>query len=121
MRVIKTFMISGTQLYGSNTIGEIIGILPDVFNKFDIECSCDYPAITFRFDLYASDIVDTISPDAVIYVLNKIREFVPFDAIHVGLTYTDFDNGVTDSGILTFQISPYTCNIDEIVYSAIND
>ena len=121
MRSIKTLKLSGTQVYGSNTIGEIIEILPEVFNKFDIECSCDYSGITFSFDLYTSDIVDTISPDAVIYVLERIREFVSFDTLQVGFTYTDFGNGTTDSGILTFEMSYNTSNIDKIVYSVVDD
>ena len=117
MRSIKTLMLSGTQVYGSNTIGEIIEIISEVFNKFDIKCSCDYSGITFSFDLYKSDMVDTISPYAVIYVLERIRDYMSFDMLHVGFTYTDFCNGAVDSGILTFDITQYTSNIDMLVYS----
>lgn len=117
MRVIKTLTLTGTHEYGSNTIGEIVGILPDSFHKFTVECSCGDDNIGFCFEITNAD-NDGISPDDVAYVLNRIRDFVSYDTICVYYTYFDIDDEKPGVGAYMFDLTQDTDNVVELVYKS---
>ena len=118
---ILTCYLSGTQKYGSTTFTDIISIVTEVFHKFDIKVCHVESAIQFTFEVTNEDNYG-ISPDDVIYVLNRIREFVSFDVIYVGITYMTYSETVgAGKGIGMIDFTPDTDDIDAQIYSYLDE